>query len=78
MAEKLDYFKSPLESGLKVANTGKKTFRYENENGSSTEVSFNYSTNKPLNNCWTGSSRSLRQSMRISSLIAPCVTTSLV
>lgn len=46
MAEKLDYFKSPLESGLKVANTGKKTFRYENENGSATETSFNYSTNE--------------------------------
>ncbi|MFL6353998.1 MAG: hypothetical protein ACJ74Z_19400 [Bryobacteraceae bacterium] len=43
MAHKLDYFKSPLESGLKVANTGKKTFRYENENGSATETSFNYS-----------------------------------
>jgi hypothetical protein len=46
MAEKLDYFKSPLESGLKVANTGKKTFRYENDNGSATEVSFNYSLNE--------------------------------
>ncbi len=46
MAEKLDYFKSPLESGLKVANTGKKTFRYQDENGSPTEVSFNYSTNE--------------------------------
>jgi hypothetical protein len=44
MAEKLDYFKSPLESGLKVANTGKKTFRYEGESGA-TETSFNYSTN---------------------------------
>jgi hypothetical protein len=43
MAEKLNYFKAPLESGLKVANTGKKTFRYENENGSATETSFNYS-----------------------------------
>lgn len=46
MAEKLGYFKSPLESGLKVANTGKKTFRYENDSGSPTEVSFNYSTNE--------------------------------
>ncbi len=46
MAEKLDYFKSPLESGLKVANTGKKTFRYENETGGATEVIFNYSTNE--------------------------------
>jgi hypothetical protein len=44
MAGKLDYFKSPLESGLKVANTGKKTFRYENETGASTEATFNYST----------------------------------
>ncbi len=46
MAEKLDYFKSPLESGLKVANTGKKTFRYEDGNGAVTETSFNYSTNE--------------------------------
>jgi hypothetical protein len=46
MAEKLNYFKAPLESGLKVANTGKKTFRYENENGGVTEVSFNYSINE--------------------------------
>lgn len=45
MAEKLEYFKSPLESGLKVANTGKKTFRYEPENGAPTEVTFNYSLN---------------------------------
>jgi hypothetical protein len=46
MAEKLDYFKSPLESGLNVANTGKKTFRYENETGGVTETSFNYSLNE--------------------------------
>lgn len=46
MAEKLAYFKTPLESGLKVASMGKKTFRYENENGAATEVSFNYSTNE--------------------------------
>ncbi len=46
LAEKLNYFKSPLESGLKVASMGKKTFRYENENGSATEASFNYSTNE--------------------------------
>jgi hypothetical protein len=45
MAEQLEYFKSPLESGLKVANTGKKTFRYEPENGGATEVTFNYSVN---------------------------------
>ncbi len=44
MAQTLGYFKSPLESGLKVANTGKKTFRYEDENGKVSEVTFNYST----------------------------------
>jgi hypothetical protein len=46
MAEKLDYFKSPLEAGVKVANMGKKTFRYEDENGAATEVTFNFSTNE--------------------------------
>jgi hypothetical protein len=46
LAEKLDYFKLPIESGLKVANTGKKTFRYEGENGAPSEVTFNYSTNE--------------------------------
>ena len=45
MAQSLDYFNLPLESGLKVANTGKKTFRYEDENGKISEVIFNYSTN---------------------------------
>lgn len=47
LAQKLDYFKAPIESGLKVANTGKKTFRYVNETGSATEVTFNYSTIEP-------------------------------
>jgi len=46
MAQGLDYFKLPIESGLKVANTGKKTFRYEDENGKATEATFNYSTNQ--------------------------------
>jgi hypothetical protein len=45
-AEKLDYFKKPLESGLKVANTGKKTFRYEDENTAGSEATFNYSQNE--------------------------------
>jgi hypothetical protein len=43
MAEKLNYFRDPVESGLKVANTGKKTFRYEDEQGKATETVFNYS-----------------------------------
>ncbi len=46
MAGKLDYFRTPLESGLKVANTGKKVFRYEDGNGASSETAFNYSANE--------------------------------
>jgi hypothetical protein len=42
LAEKLDYFKRPLESNLKVANMGLKTLRYENGTASS-EVKFNFS-----------------------------------
>jgi hypothetical protein len=45
MASKLNYLKDPLESGLKVANTGKKTFRYEDGQGKTSEQIFNYSTN---------------------------------
>lgn len=42
LAEKLGQFKHPLEAGLKVANMGTKTFRWEN--GSETgEAKFNYS-----------------------------------
>ena len=44
LAEKLGYFKNPIESGLKVANTGKKTFRYEPADGAPSEAVFNYST----------------------------------
>lgn len=43
LAERLQFFKQPLESGLKVANTGKKTFRYVNADGAATDVVFNYS-----------------------------------
>jgi len=45
LAQQLNYFKDPLESGLKVANTGKKTFRYEPENGPASQAVFNYSSN---------------------------------
>jgi hypothetical protein len=44
MAGKLNHFKGALESGLKVANTGKKTFRYQAADGAVTEAIFNYST----------------------------------
>ncbi len=42
LADKLDHFKRPLESGLKVAKTGDKTFRWEN-GAEVSEVKFNYS-----------------------------------
>jgi hypothetical protein len=42
LAEKLDYFQRPLETKLKVANTGIKTFRYEG-NPKKGEVKFNWS-----------------------------------
>jgi hypothetical protein len=47
LADKLDRFSRPVESALKVANMGMKTFRYEVDGGSGTvksgEVKFNYS-----------------------------------
>lgn len=45
MASKLNFFRGPLESGLKVARTGKKTFRYEDGAGKISESVFNYSLN---------------------------------
>jgi hypothetical protein len=42
LAAKLDHFKRPLESGLKVANMGAKTFRWEN-GGETSQSTFNYS-----------------------------------
>jgi hypothetical protein len=45
LAEKLNHFKDPLESGLKVANMGTKTLRWD-DGGKGQEVSFNYSQNE--------------------------------
>jgi len=42
LAEKLDRFQRPIESGLKVANMGVKTFRFEDGNDKH-EIQFNYS-----------------------------------
>jgi hypothetical protein len=42
LADKLDHFSRPLESGLKVANMGTKTLRFEGE-GQPHETKFNYS-----------------------------------
>lgn len=42
LADKLDHFSRPLESGLKVANMGMKTLRFEGD-GQAHETKFNYS-----------------------------------
>ncbi len=42
LAGKLGHFSHPLESGLKVANMGAKTLRWE-QDGKKTETTFNYS-----------------------------------
>ena len=42
LAEKLDRFQRPVESGLKVANMGLKTFRFE-DGSDRHEIQFNYS-----------------------------------
>jgi hypothetical protein len=44
LASKLNFFNDKLDSGLKVANTGKKTFRYDDGQGKISEAVFNYST----------------------------------
>jgi hypothetical protein len=43
LAEKLDHFKKPLESGLKIANMGQKTLRWE-QGATKSESKYNYST----------------------------------
>jgi hypothetical protein len=43
LSDRLDHFSRPIESGLKVANMGAKTFRYDPGDGASHEVKFNYS-----------------------------------
>jgi hypothetical protein len=42
LVAKVDYFRKPLESGLKVANMGMKVFRYS-DGSQNNEVKFNYS-----------------------------------
>ena len=42
LADKLDHFQRPLESGLKIANLGEKTFRFE-DGAEKHEIQFNYS-----------------------------------
>jgi hypothetical protein len=42
LTDKLDHFQRPLESGLKIANLGVKTFRFE-DGAEHHEIQFNYS-----------------------------------
>jgi hypothetical protein len=42
LADRLDHFQRPIESGLKVANMGLKTFAFE-DGGEKHEIQFNYS-----------------------------------
>ncbi len=51
LAEKLERFKRPLESNLKVAKTGVKTFRYEH-GAEKNEVQFNYSLDPSAKALW--------------------------
>jgi hypothetical protein len=44
LTDKLDHFQHPLESGLKIANLGTKTFRFE-DGAEHHEIQFNYSEN---------------------------------
>jgi hypothetical protein len=51
LAEKLDWFKRPVESGLKVAFMGTKTFRME-KGAEKHEVQFNYSEDPSARSLW--------------------------
>src|SRR5712692_5992162 len=51
LADKLDHFKTPVESGLKVAFMGKKIFRYESA-AEKHEVEFNYSEDPSERALW--------------------------
>jgi hypothetical protein len=48
LVDKLDRFKRPLESNLKVANMGMKTFRFE-DGSAKNETKFNYSIDPDAN-----------------------------
>lgn len=63
LAAKLNYFKQPLESGLKVANMGAKTFRWE-DGAQSSEAKFNYSIDDNAKLLWDSFER-LTESERL-------------
>jgi len=51
LADKMDHFKTPVESGLKVAFMGKKVFRWEN-GAEKHEIEFNYSEDPNARLMW--------------------------
>ena len=51
LAAKLDHFKKSVESGMKVANMGAKTFRWEDGNDAG-QTTFNYSTDQSAQALW--------------------------
>lgn len=51
LAAKLDHFKKNLESGMKVANMGAKTFRWQNGNDAG-QATFNFSTDPSAQQLW--------------------------
>jgi hypothetical protein len=51
LADKLDHFQRPVESGLKVANMGTKIFRFE-DGAEKHEVEFNYSADVQAQAMW--------------------------
>src|SRR5262249_12935232 len=51
LADKLDRFQRPIESGLKVANMGVKTFRFE-DGSEKHEIEFNYSQDVDAQALW--------------------------
>ncbi len=51
LAAKLDHFKRSVESGMKVANMGAKTFRWEDGNDAG-QTTFNYSTDLSAQALW--------------------------
>ena len=68
LAQKLDHFKNPLESGLKVANMGQKVLRWE-DGAERHESKFNYSTSedaKALNDQFERISESARLMVELS------------
>jgi len=63
LADRLEHFRTPLESGLKVANMGQKTFRWE-QGAEQHEAVFNYSASEDARTL-TGHFESIVDSTRL-------------